>query len=150
MACWVIDENTFCIASNQHDERCLEALYFTETIYRFHRLVLDHEGELERKYRRIFAQNKLLRIWFTKMTKNAGHLEYRSSTLHASINNRLDELRFDLDDRCYVGAALNADHLITSDDGDFREVNVDRYFKNDLNLQVYTISESINEEVNRR
>lgn len=150
MANWVMDENIFEIASNQNDERCADALYFTEVIYRFHQLVLDNEGILMRKYRRFFDKSKILRIWFTKINRNSGHAIFLSSVLKNQVESKLASLGFDPDDNCFVGAALNADRLISSEDGDFRKQPVDAYLKDDLQLQVLTLEESINQEAGRR
>ncbi len=150
MANWVMDENIFEIASNLNDERCVDALYLTEVIYRFHQLVLDHEGILMTKYRRFFDKSKILRIWFTKINKNSGHVIFRSSVLRNQVELRLDSLGFDPNDKCFVGAALNADRLIASEDGDFRKQPVEDYFRNDLQLEVLNLKESINQEAGKR
>lgn len=150
MARWVIDENIFYIASNPNNDQCSEAIYFTETIYKFHLLVLDHEGKLMDKYRKLFALSKLLRIWFTKINKNAGHVVYCTSNLTQAIESKLDQLGFDPDDKCFVGASLNAGNIISSEDGDFKKQPVYNYFTNDLRLTILTLNESASEEAKMR
>jgi hypothetical protein len=150
MANWVIDECIFEVAADQRNSKCGDAIYLVESIYRFHKIVLDHEGLLVSKYRRFYDQSKLLRSWFAKSTKNAGHIEYRSSTLAEAVSAKLDELRFDPDDKCFVGVALNADNLISSEDSDFHKEEIRSYFKNDIHLEVLTIEESIDKEAHKR
>jgi len=150
MANWVIDENIFEIASNPADSRFQSAMYFTETIYRFHKLVLDHEGILISKYRKFFDNSKLINSWFKKMVRSAGHIEHRSSKLSNRISSDLDNLKFDPDDKCFVGVALNADRVITSEDGDFYKEEVCLYFITQLLLEVLKIEESISKESTKR
>lgn len=149
MARWVIDENIFHIASNPNNDQCSEAIYFTETIYRFHLLVLDSEGQLMAKYRKFFALSKVLRIWFTKINQNAGHAFYCSSSLTQAIESKLDQLGFDPDDKCFIGASLHADNIISSEDGDFKKEPIYTYLSKDLKLTILTLSESISEGVKK-
>ena len=150
MAKWVLDENVFSIASDVKHKECQEALYLTEAIYMFHQLVLDHEGVLLGKYRRFMDQNPVLRRWFSKIIKNANHVFYCSSKLENAVNQRFEALRFDRDDRCFVGAALNADRLVVAEDSDFREPNIAQYLKNELNLEVFSINEAVRGEASKR
>jgi predicted nucleic acid-binding protein len=83
------------------------------------------------------------------MVRNAGHIQYASTRLSAEIDLRLGQLRFDPDDLCFVGAALNADRFIVSVDSDFREHAVAEYFKQELNLDIFAIEEAL-EELKKR
>ncbi len=151
MASWVIDENIFEIAADTSNKECLNAIYLTETISRYHKVVLDHENLLIGKYRRFFDSSKLLRIWFAKLQQHVGRTELRSSRVSNAISNHLDSIGFDPDDKCYVGVALNANKLIVSEDSDFRKPpSVATYLTSNLALEILTIEEANNSEATRR
>ncbi len=66
-----------------------------------------------------------------------------------AINTKLDQYKFDLDDRCFVGAALNADKLIVTGDSDFFEAQVLKYFK-ELGLEIFQVKKAKDEESRKR
>jgi hypothetical protein len=151
MSKWLIDENIFEIADGAKDKKGRDALYFIETVGRFHKIVLDTEGIIMGKYNRFFGKSKLLGSWFVEMYKKVGRIEYSSSSLSSAISLKLDSLGFDPDDKCYIGPALKTDKLIASEDSDFRkDASIESYFKNDLGIEVLDIETSNTIESTRR
>jgi len=149
MANWVIDENVFECAVPEH-RQYRDAFYLIETISRFHKLVLDYDNVLMGRYRRHFDRVKWLGKWFADVTAKAGSVEYRCCGLSTTIEARLDSLGFDPDDKCFLGAALRADRLIVSEDGDFTEPPAGPYIRDDLTVVALKIAEAITEEAGRR
>lgn len=150
MADWVLDECVFKVAHDQHHSKCRDALYLTEVISRFHKLVLDHECVLLKRYQKYFEKNKLLKSWYADLVKKANHIEYRSSKLNEQVDTNLTNLRFDNDDKCYVGVALNSDGIIISEDSDFFQPAIKEYFIKNLDLEVFCICDAIKEEAKKR
>lgn len=150
MANWVIDENVFEECSRPGISKFEDAFYLIETIYRFHRIVLDHENLILTKYRKFFDGNKLLEKWFAKLRWQPGHVEYRSSRLTQAVEATLDTLGFDQDDKPFVGVALNSDRLVVTENGDFRDPPAGDYIREQLQIEALTIEKANETESARR
>ncbi|MFH0985935.1 MAG: hypothetical protein V1882_10470 [Candidatus Omnitrophota bacterium] len=150
MAKWVLDENVFKTACDlRQGDLCHQALVLIDLIYDYHQIVFDFEEKLLGKYRPVFNASPLLQAWYTKIIHNAGHVEYRSSNIENAVEDRLDILGFDPDDRCYVATALRADGLVVAEDGDYFEEKVAAYWK-EIGLRPLKIKPAKDEEAKMR
>lgn len=144
----VIDTNIWVrtMVNEEFDVECDEALHQFLLTKRM-RLVLDYEGEIMQEYNDNVREERRFQIWMKRLDAEQRKC-WVSSRLSERYGKALRDLGFhEAEDHVFVGAAMNADKFIISEDSDYGvhgetdKQKVIAYMKEQMGLQVVSAAQ---------
>jgi hypothetical protein len=121
-----------------------EAAYFLLRIaHQKHCVAFDHEGYIERQYRRCLSatKNPLLTQWFQAVVSSL--VARHSGQLHNKHQRALEKLKFKQDDWPFVGVCSRTENKnLVSEDSDYTS-EVTQYLAEQIGISVLAVEEAV-------
>jgi len=138
-----LDENIVKKATNVEDA-CFRYAFLT--IHKIaigdYELCVDYEGEIMGKYQIMWRHEHLKEIMSEIVGK---HVFCKcSGNLDIKTKHKLDQMKFDEDDRIYIAVSINGKcEFILSEDRDFTDIQIRKYMKEKHDIEIVSSQEFI-------
>ena len=138
MVQWTVDTCVLVKCTDTNDMDCIVCSVFLGSIESRGKICLDLEGEIEHEYAPYIKSNPWLSMWWRLISRQVGHISYRSNKLfNRHKRHLLERMDFHDDDIKFVGVASRSDDkiIVSGWDSDYCQEVCD-YLKDEVGIVV--------------